>query len=96
MSNLNQIAFRNSPLGLVRHWLEAVEIHNPKVARFLCKLIPAQCPFERNIELFNHTVFQIPPLCKLNPFYEQLVSLRFRSLSYLADECGEDVTPYCQ
>ncbi|HAA27848.1 MAG TPA: nitrogenase [Cyanobacteria bacterium UBA8553] len=96
MSSLNQIGFGNSPLSLVQHWLEAVEIHNPKLARFLCKLIPAQCPFERDIKLLERTVVHIPPLCKLNPFYEQLVSLRFRSLSYLADECGEDVTPYCQ
>ncbi|MEG3851302.1 Mo-dependent nitrogenase C-terminal domain-containing protein [Microcoleus sp. herbarium19] len=95
MSNLNQIGLGNKALGLVRHWLEAVEIHNPKVARFLCKLIPAQCPFEQNIELFHRTLLHIPPLCKLNPFYEQLVSLRFRSLCYLADECGEDITPYC-
>ena len=25
----------------------------------------------------------------------QTVGLRFRALSYLADECGEDVSPYC-
>ncbi|OKH57096.1 Mo-dependent nitrogenase C-terminal domain-containing protein [Scytonema sp. HK-05] len=34
---------------------------------------------------------RIPPLRKLNPAYEQVVSLRFKALSYLADECGEDV-----
>jgi Mo-dependent nitrogenase C-terminus len=96
MSGLNHIHFGSSPINLVRHWLDAIEIHNPKVARFLCQIIPAQCPFERHIELFHHTVFHIPPLCKLNPLYEQLVGLRFRSLSYLADECGEDITPYCQ
>lgn len=95
MTALNQIGFGNSPLDLVRHWLEAIEIHNPKVARFLCKIIPAQCPFERNLKLFGHAIFHIPPLCKLNPVYEQVVGLRFRSLSYLADECGEDVTLYC-
>lgn len=95
MSSLNQLRFRNSPLRGVRQWLDAIEIHDPKVARFLCKMIPAQCPFEQNIKLFGQIVFHIPPLCKLNPFYEQMVSLRFRSLSYLADECGEDVTPYC-
>jgi hypothetical protein len=95
MSNLNQIGFGKNSLDLVRHRLEVVEIHNPKVAHLLCKLIPAQCPFEHNIEVFHHTIFHIPPLCKLNPFYEQLISLRFKSLSYLADECGEDVTPYC-
>jgi hypothetical protein len=36
----------------------------------------------------------IPPLCKLNPLYEELVSLRFRALSYLADECNQDITNY--
>lgn len=95
MSSLHHSTFGDNPLNLIRHWLEAIEIHNPKLARFFCQIIPAQCPFERNIELFNHTVVHIPPLCKLNPFYEQLITLRFRSLSYLADECGEDITPYC-
>lgn len=78
----------------VRSWLDHTEIHDSKVARFLCKMIPPQCPFERDIKLFGHKVVHIPPLCKLNPLYEQLVGIRFRALSYLADECGEDVTPY--
>lgn len=68
---------------------------DPKVARFLCKMIPAQCPFERDVKLFGDKVVHIPPMCKLNPLYEQLVGLRFRAMSYLADDCGEDVTPYC-
>ncbi|HTL89856.1 MAG TPA: Mo-dependent nitrogenase C-terminal domain-containing protein [Leptolyngbya sp.] len=79
----------------VRAWLDRTEIHDPTVARFLCRMIPPQCPFERDIKLFGHKVVHIPPLCKLNPLYEQLVGIRFRALSYLADECGEDVTPYC-
>lgn len=79
----------------VRSWLDGLEIHDPKVAHFLCKLIPAQCPFERDIKLFDRKIVHIPPLCKLNPLYDQLVGLRFRALSYLADERGEDVTPYC-
>lgn len=79
----------------VRSWLDDFQVHDPNVARFLCKLIPAQCPFERDITLFGGKVVHIPPMCKLNPLYEQLVGLRFRALSYLADECGEDVTPYC-
>ncbi|MEG4348749.1 Mo-dependent nitrogenase C-terminal domain-containing protein [Microcoleus sp. LAD1_D5] len=33
-------------------------------------------------------------MCKLNPVSEELVGLRFRSLSFLVDVCGEDVTPY--
>jgi hypothetical protein len=95
MAGLTQSSFGVGLLHWVRQWLEAIEIHDPKVARLLCKLIPAQCPFERNIKLFSYTVFHIPPLCKLNPLYEQVVSLRFRSLSYLADECGEDLIIYC-
>ncbi len=82
-------------LDPVREWLDQMEIHDPKVARFLCKLIPPQCPFERDINLFGRKVAHIPPLCKLNPLYDQLVSLRFRALSYLADECKEDVSSYC-
>ncbi len=95
MTYLNLISFRSSILSLVRQRLEDIEIDNPKVAHFWCQIIPAQCPFERNIKLFKHVIFHIPPLCKLNPFYEQVVGLRFRSLCYLADECGEDVTGYC-
>jgi hypothetical protein len=36
----------------------------------------------------------IPPLCKLNPFYEEVLGMRFRALCYLADECGEDVSQF--
>lgn len=79
----------------VRDWLDGLEIHNPRVARFLCKLIPSQCPFERDVVLFGHKLVHIPPMCKINPLYEQLVGLRFRALSYLADDCHEDISKYC-
>ncbi len=82
-------------LDPLRGWLDHMEIHDPKVAHFLCRMIPPQCPFERDVKLFGHKIVHIPPLCKLNPLYEQLVGLRFRSLSYLADDCGEDVAEYC-
>jgi len=82
------------PLNPLREWLDGLDIQDPRVARFLCKMIPAQCPFERDVVLFGRKIVHIPPLCKINPLYEQLVGLRFRALSYLADECGEDVTPY--
>ena len=78
-----------------QQWLENLEIKEATMARRIVKLIPAQCPFAREIQLFNRTVFRIPPLCKLNPFYEQLIKLRFRALCFLADCCGEDITPYC-
>ena len=79
----------------LRQWLDSIAVRNPKLAHRLCKLIPAQCPFERDVKLFGHTLFHIPPMCKLNPLYEEVVMLRFRALCYLADECGEDVTQYC-
>jgi tellurite resistance protein len=85
---------RPDVLQPVKHWLDEMEVKDPRLARFFCKMIPAQCPFERDINLFGRKIAHIPPLCKLNPLYEQFVGLRFRSLSYLADDCGEDVSEY--
>lgn len=95
MTSFIQIHLDKDLLHPVREWLEGIEIHNRKLAHLLCKVIPAQCPFERDITLFGHQLLHIPPMCKLNPFYEQVVSLRFKALCYLADQCGEDVTAYC-
>ncbi|MBW4485439.1 MAG: nitrogenase [Tildeniella torsiva UHER 1998/13D] len=81
------------PLKPAREWLDQLDVHDPRLARFVCKLIPSQCPFERDVVLFNKKLVHIPPMCKINPLYDQLVGLRFRALSYLADDCGEDVTP---
>ena len=80
----------------IKDWLEGMEVKDPRLAKFVCKVIPPQCPFERDINLFGRKIGHIPPLCKLNPLYEQFTMLRFRSLSYLADDCGEDVTKYVQ
>ena len=95
MTNLTATNSSITLMQSVRQWLDSIEVNNLKLARLLCHLIPARCPFERAIKFFGCTVFRIPPLCKLNPLYEQVVSLRFRCLSYLADECGEDITVYC-
>ncbi|MEB3226100.1 MAG: Mo-dependent nitrogenase C-terminal domain-containing protein [Synechococcus sp.] len=78
----------------IRNWLDGMNVADPRVARFICKMIPPQCPFERDIKLFGKKIVHIPPMCKLNPLYEQLVGLRFRSLSYLADDCGEDISEF--
>lgn len=78
----------------LRKWLDGMDIHDPTVARFVCNIIPSQCPFERDVNLFGRKVAHIPAMCKLNPLYDQLVGLRFRALSYLADERGEDVSKY--
>ncbi len=83
-------------LSPVRGWLDGLEMNDPRVARFMCKLIPSQCPFERDVILFGHKIVHIPPMCKINPLYEQLVGLRFRALSYLADDCHEDITALIQ
>ncbi|MGG6265277.1 Mo-dependent nitrogenase C-terminal domain-containing protein [Leptolyngbya sp. AN03gr2] len=75
----------------IRNWLDSIEVNDRKSAHLVCKLIPAQCPFEREIKLFGRTIVHIPPMCKLNPLYDQLIGLRFRALCYLVDECGEMV-----
>ncbi|MGB0560570.1 MAG: Mo-dependent nitrogenase C-terminal domain-containing protein [Spirulinaceae cyanobacterium] len=93
---LNQPAPQKiSALEPIRHWLNKKTIPNATVAHFICRMIPAQCPFEREIRLGGQRIAQIPPLCKLNPLYEEVVSLRFRALCYLADECNEDISCYC-
>jgi hypothetical protein len=79
----------------LRHWLDNLDVSSPKLAHKLCQAIPAQCPFERDLKLFGHTLCHIPPMCKLNPVYEEVVCLRFRAMCYLADECGEDISQYC-
>ncbi|GAB1538639.1 hypothetical protein NUACC21_13020 [Scytonema sp. NUACC21] len=77
----------------LRRLVDEIQIKNAHLAHFLCQVIPCCCPFERDIKLFGRT-FHIPPLCKLNPLYDEFVSLRFRALCYLSDECGEDITKY--
>lgn len=86
---------RFDPLQPVRQWLDSIKVQDRHLAHQLCQMIPAQCPFERDVKLFGRTLFHIPPLCKLNPVYDEVVGLRFRALCYLADECGEDITAYC-
>ncbi|WP_026734963.1 Mo-dependent nitrogenase C-terminal domain-containing protein [Fischerella sp. PCC 9605] len=89
------IRAKDELLEPLRQWLDSLEIQNRKLAKFIAKLIPAQCPFERDIILFGRKVAHIPPMCKLNPFYDQFVGLRFRALCYLVDQCGEDIQSYC-
>ena len=78
-----------------RNLINGIDINNPKFAKKISQLIPAQCPFAKDIKFFGRTVLQIPPLCKLNPFYYEIISLRFRALTFLADVCLKDITPYC-
>ena len=82
-------------LAPLRKWLDGIEIKNSVLAHRICKSIPSQCPFEREVKILNRTLIKIPPMCKLNPLYNELVALRFRAICYLADNCGEDISVYC-
>jgi len=83
-------------LAALNQCLGRIQFKNPQSARLICQLIPNQCPFERDVQVFGRTLLHIPALCKLNPFYDGLVSLRFQALSFLADTCGEDISRYCR
>jgi hypothetical protein len=72
-------------LDQLRAWLDGLDPAEPAVARFLVRLIPDQCPFERDVRLFGHKLVHIPPMCKINPLYDQLVALRLRCLTSLAE-----------
>ena len=75
-----------TPLTSFKHWLDELDPSDPRIAAFIVSLIPAQCPFERDIMLFGHKLVHIPPMCKLNPLYDQLVGLRFRCLGHLPED----------
>ncbi len=77
-----------TPFQPLRQWLNQIEVKNPQLAELFCHLIPAQCPFAREIRFHGKLLFEIPPMCKINPLYEELMYLRFRAMCYLADECG--------
>ncbi len=95
MSSTSPLHFPHfDPLHPLRHWVDHIRVSDRRFAHLLARLIPCCCPFERDINLFGRTLFHIPPLCKLNPLYNEFVALRFRALSYLADTCHEDITQY--
>ncbi len=81
------------PFKLIKQKIETIDINHRETAKKIVNLIPNQCPFAREIKIFNFLLFKIPPLCKLNPFYEDLMMLRFRALCFL-EEIGEDISPY--
>lgn len=83
-----------NPLRPIRRWIDSITVRNSRFAHFVCRLIPCKCPFEQEVILFGRKLFHIPPLCKLNPLYNELIGLRFRALAYLSDVCEADVTQY--
>jgi len=85
LPKLNLIWDKFNLLLQLKNWLDSIEIKDTNTALRIVKLIPDQCPFARKITVFNHTIFTIPPLCKLNPVYDNLIALKFRALTYLAE-----------
>ncbi|MCU0536996.1 MAG: Mo-dependent nitrogenase C-terminal domain-containing protein [Hydrococcus sp. Prado102] len=71
-------------LKSIRNWIDRFEIKDIPTAKFICRWIPASCPFERDITLFGRKLFHIPPLCHINPLYQELSLLRFRAEIFLA------------
>ncbi|NJK71325.1 MAG: nitrogenase [Thermales bacterium] len=84
----NPIVFLFTPVNYV---LENFPIRSVWWARLICKLIPSHCPFEREVKLMGKQL-HIPPLCKLNPVYNGLVTLKFHSLELLE---RNDTTRIC-
>jgi Mo-dependent nitrogenase C-terminus len=40
------LSFRDRLVQPVRHWIDSIAVGDRQIARLLCQLIPAQCPFE--------------------------------------------------
>lgn len=77
LSHLFHTVLRHEPpfsvdvLYPLRQWLNQLDVCHPDRARLICQVIPAQCPFEREIQTGRFRV-TIPPLCKLNPPMKKL------------------------
>jgi hypothetical protein len=82
-------------LNPVRKIVDSLQFHKGMnaVAREIALRIPGACPFERDVKVFGVVLFHIPPLCKLNPLYEEFVGLRNRALIFLEGE-GESIQEY--
>jgi hypothetical protein len=74
----------------VEYFLDHFVIKDQKTALVICRLIPGDCPFARTLSLPGGKQLRIPPLCKINPLYDSLMSLRFRALSWLAERGKEE------
>ena len=71
-------------INAIKTGLDAIQIRTAWQATWICRLIPSHCPFERDIRLGNRTI-HIPSFCQINPVYEQLIALRMRAATYLAE-----------
>jgi hypothetical protein len=57
---------------------------NKLTAKLICKIIPGTCPFAKKLTLGNHKLV-IPPLCKLNPWFDRCIITRFQAQTFLEE-----------
>ena len=72
-----------APLAPLRRWLSTLEISNVYVAQWICRLVPNTCSEGYDLRLLGRTWLHFPPFCKLNPFADELLELRFRAADFL-------------
>ena len=95
-SNLLKFAHAFDPLKPLRNWLENLNISNPQASAQAVSTDPIPMSLSSAISIYlGARSYIFPPMCKLNPLYEEVVMLRFKAMCYLADECGEDISQYC-
>ncbi|MCP9773091.1 Mo-dependent nitrogenase [Synechococcus sp. Tobar12-5m-g] len=70
-------------INRLRRCLDGIGPRHAAVARLLVRLIPARCPFERDVVIAGRKLLHIPPLCRINPLFDELMALRFRALCRL-------------
>lgn len=71
-------------MKFLRNYLNSLDVSNKAIAQVICFLIPSACPFARTLQILNRKIV-IPPLCKLNPVYDELMKLRFKALGVIHD-----------
>ncbi|MBE9059816.1 Mo-dependent nitrogenase C-terminal domain-containing protein [cf. Phormidesmis sp. LEGE 11477] len=73
------------PLAPVRTWLNALEVHNVRLAQWVCRLVPNTCSSGHDLILLGHCL-HVPSLCEVNPLADELVDLRFRAADFLYEQ----------
>lgn len=53
------------------------------IVHYLAIKLPDSCPFNITINIGKLHLFTIPPLCKLNPLYEEVIEEKLRIKGYL-------------
>lgn len=77
------LAFAFSVDKLVRVSINSASAFSEADALFIVGFIPSTCPFERDVYLYKLKLFHIPPICKINPYYKEIVNLKLRAIDSL-------------